>query len=456
MSSPLWHDTLCAGDVMGATRSPLPGNVDADVAIVGAGYTGLWTAHYLLATDPGLRVVVVEAEHVGFGASGRNGGWCSAITPMSVTSVARHHGADAAVRLQRAMNDTVVEVGRASAEAGIDCQFHRGGYLSLARTPPQVERARRSIATWRAFGFGADDHRWMDAGEARSRVAASDVLGATYTPHCAAIHPARLVRGLAEAVERAGATIYESTPVTRIEPRRLSTDRGQVRADVVVRATEAYTARLPGTRREIVPVYSLMVATEPLSRSLLDGIGWAGRETLDDGRKLIVYAQRTADGRVAFGGRGSPYHFASAIRPEHELDRRVHRRIEQTLVEIFPALAGVGITHRWGGPIGIPRDWHCSVGYEPTTGLAWAGGYVGDGVATANLAGRTIADLVTNRASDLTTLPWVQHRSRRWEPEPLRWLGVNAMLRLPASIDRYELRTGREERWRTAVLERLR
>lgn len=449
----LWHASLDAAQW--APRAPLGTDIDVDVAIVGAGYTGLWTAYYLAERDPGLRIAVVEASTVGYGASGRNGGWCSALLPMSLDTMAAGHGRDAAVRLQREMFATVDEVGAVAAREGIDCHFVKGGTLVLARNPAHTGRLQAEIEHLRSYGFGEEDVAWLPATEARSRLAATDVEGAQFTPHCASIHPARLARGLAVAVERRGVAIYEDTPVTAIEPGRLRTERGTVTAEVVVRCTEAFTSSIAGLRRDIAPVYSLMVATEPLPASFFDAIGWAERSTFSDARRMVIYGQRTADDRIAFGGRGAPYHFGSALKPSFEQHRRVHDLLEQTLHELFPPLGDVRITHRWGGAVGVPRDWQCSVGLDRTTGMAWAGGYVGDGVGTTNLAGRTLADLITGTTSELVDLPWVGHRSRRWEPEPLRWIGINSMVRLPIGIDRYEERHRRPERWRSAILDRM-
>ena len=157
---------------------------------------------------------------------------------------------------------------------------------------------------------------------------------------------------------------------------------------------------------------------------------------------------------MAFGGRGAPYHFGSAISPEFERDSDVHRALQRTLVELFPALADAAITHRWGGPLGITRDWFSSVGLDDATQMAWAGGYVGDGLSTTNLAGRTLRDLILGRTSDLTSLPWVNHRSRRWEPEPFRYVGINAGLRLAGTADRAEDRSGRST-WHARALDKL-
>jgi glycine/D-amino acid oxidase-like deaminating enzyme len=439
----LWLDTVPGTLEPGA---PLPGDRDVDVAIAGAGFTGLWTAYYLSRADPGLRIAICEKEIAGFGASGRNGGWCSALFPASLAKLDRMAGRPRAIAMYRAMEQTVDEVGLAAAAESIDCHFAKGGTVGLARSPAQLDRAAAEVREARAFGFGEDDLRLLTAGEARRVAGASGVLGGTFTPHCAAIHPARLARGLAETLRRRGVALFERTPVLDIRPGRLVTATGTVRAPYVIRATEGYTPRLPGLRRAIAPVYSLMIATAPLPDAAWDEIGLAGRPTFGDLRHLIIYGQRTADGRLAFGGRGAPYHLGSAVRPAFDRVPAVFAALRRTLAELFPALATARFTHAWGGPIGVPRDWCASVGLDRATGLGWAGGYVGDGVSTTNLAGRTLADLITGADTDITRLPWVDHRSPSWEPEPLRWLGVNAGLQVMSWADRQEARTGRPSR----------
>jgi glycine/D-amino acid oxidase-like deaminating enzyme len=450
----LWLDTLTEGDVL-QRRAPLPGPTDADVAIVGAGYTGLWTAYYLARRDPSLRIVVLEREFAGFGASGRNGGWLSNLLPISWETIAAQSSRDGAVAWQRAADATVDEVLAVARTEGIDAQTAKGGFLHVATTELQAARLRSEVERARQWGFGESDLRWLSRTEARSRVAADRVYGGTWTPHCAAVHPARLVRGLAEAVERLGVTVHEGTPVTAIEPRVARTPFGDVRAPVVVRALEGYTATLRGSRRDLLPLYSLMLATEPLPDDFWDEVGWSGRETLSDDRRLIIYAQRTADGRIAIGGRGAPYRLASRIRPAHEQARGVHDQIRHSLVELFPQLADARITHRWGGVLGVPRDWWPSVDLDRATGLARAGGYAGDGVAMSNLAGRTLADLITGEDTELTRLPFAGHRSPLFEPEPLRWIGVNTGLHLAAAIDERERRTGRPASLLDRVMTRL-
>jgi glycine/D-amino acid oxidase-like deaminating enzyme len=434
-----------AGDDL-TPRPSLDGSVDVDVAIVGAGFTGLWTALYLARADPTVRVTVLEAEAAGFGASGRNGGWCSALFPASLDSLAQRSSRSAALAQHQAMRGSVDEVLRVATEEGIDAHGAKGGTISLARSEPQWARARAEVEHARSWGRGEDDLRLLDAGEAQAVLAATRVLGATYTPDCAAIHPARLVRGLAEAVERRGVVLHERTPVTAIEPGRVTTRHGILRAEHVIRATEGYTRSLAGERRSLIPVYSLIIATEPLPAETWDEIGLRRRETFTDQRHLIIYGQRTADDRLVFGGRGAPYHFGSRIRPGYDRDDTVFEALRATLIDLFPVVRRAEVTHRWGGALGIARDWTASVGLDRTTGLGWAGGYVGDGVSTTNLAGRTLADLVLGRDTDLTRLPWVGHRSRSWEPEPIRWLGINAGLRAMGLADHEEARTGRPSR----------
>ena len=449
-----WFDSL-AEPVL--PRPPLQADLDLDVAIVGAGYTGLWTAYYLAGLDPSLRVAVVEKEVAGFGASGRNGGWCSAFFAMSDATLAEQVGLAGMHAMRRAMEHSVDEVGAVAAAEGIDCHYRKGGSISLARTSAQLAAARGEVEEARSLGVSQDDLRWCDQVEAFELVGATRVLGGVFTPHCAAIHPARLVRGLAEAVERRGVTIYEGSPVSgfsRAGPRgvnRLQTPGGRLRADVVIRATEGFTARLPGRRREVVPLYSLMVATEPLPEPTLETVGVNGGLTFTDGRHLIIYGQRTADGRLAFGGRGAPYHFASGIEETFDQVPAVHSALKATLVELFPSLAGVAFTHTWGGPLGVHRDWYPSVRFDRASGLGSAGGYVGDGVSTTNLAGRTLADLITGRDTPETHLCWVGHRSPPWESEPLRWLGLNAGLLAMQWGDRTEARTGRPSRLAASV-----
>jgi glycine/D-amino acid oxidase-like deaminating enzyme len=438
-----WHDTV-PGSL--EPRPDLAEDLEVDVAIAGAGLTGLWTAYYLNRADPSLVIALCEREIAGYGASGRNGGWCSALFPASLSKLDRLAGREAAIAMYRAMQHTVNEVGTVAIAEGIDCHWAKGGTVQFARSPSQLERAREEVSEARLYGFDETDVRLLSAEQARDIGGASNALGGVYTPHCAAIHPARLARGLAELLVAQNVLLFEQTPVTALDKGKLVTPGGTVRARYVIRATEGYTPGLPGLHRAIVPVYSLVIATAPLPERVWDEIGLDLRPTFSDLRHLIIYGQRTADGRLVFGGRGAPYHFGSAVRPSFDREPDVFAALRATLIELFPVLRDVAVTHAWGGPIGIARDWCASVGLDRHSGVGWAGGYVGDGLSTTNLAGRTLADLIIGNDSKITRLPWVDHRSPRWEPEPFRWLGINAGLRSMTWADHSEARTGRPSR----------
>jgi glycine/D-amino acid oxidase-like deaminating enzyme len=433
----------------------MPGDTVADVAIVGAGYTGLWTAYYLKRQQPDLRVVVIESEIAGYGGSGRNGGWCLGEMAGNKDRLAERHGRGPVMALMREMFATVDEVGKVAAAEGIDCHFHKGGILTFATNTAQFVALHNSIQHERSWGFGEEDFRWLGPAELGKRARVAGSQGALYTPHGAALHPARLVRGLARVVEGLGVSIFEKTRADSIEPRQVRTNRGVVKADAVLRCTEAFTVQLPGQSRTYIPVYSLMIATEPLPPGFWETAGFEDRPTFNDARRLVIYGQRTIDGRLAFGGRGARYHFGSKLDPSFERQSSVHDAVARILWDLFPELGDAAITHRWGGAVAVPRDWQPSVRFDKETGVGHAGGYVGDGVAAANLGGRTLADLVLEKETDLTRLPWVGHRSKAWEPEPLRWIGVNAATRLVPAIDRGEAKSGRRSRVLAGALKLL-
>lgn len=434
----LWHDGS-------APVSPRPGlqpvdlGTSWDVVIAGAGFTGLWTALGILRNTPGAQVLLLEKNIAGFGASGRNGGWVSALFPTETPALIRRHGHAAAEALRVAMAQTVDEVGRLASDYGIDCDFRKGGTTVLARNDVQLERARHHLAVTDELGI--DRLEWREPADT---VQATGVRGATWTPDCARVNPWALVRGLALAVEREGGVIREGTAATALRPGAVWTEHGTLRSHTVIDALEAYRQSLPGRRRMTLPLYSLMIATEPLPDSVFDEIGLAHGETFSDYRRLIIYGQRTADNRIAFGGRGAPYHFGSRIRPSYDRVPRVFDALRDTLTDMFPILSSASITHRWGGPLGIPRDWHARVVFDPERRMGTAGGYVGDGVGLSQLAGFTLADLVTGVDSPRTRLPLVDTRWPLWEPEPLRYLGSMAGIIGTSIADRIEERTGRE------------
>ncbi len=423
-----WWTELGGPPPRAQRRPPLRGRSTADVCIVGGGYTGLWTAYYLAKAAPELRIVVVEAQFCGFGASGRNGGWVSALLP----GPARRYG-PGVERMHQAMRDTIGEIARVAGVEGIDARFVQGGRLSVARTPAQLERLQAEVVRNGNEPGGDPDTVLLDDRKLAAHVRVAGALGGSWTPHCARIQPAFLVSGLARAVERAGVQVYEGSRASRLESSRVETAEGSVAAKWVVRATEGYTAGLPGQRRTWLPMNSSMIVTDPLPAAAWDEIGWSGCATLGDEAHAYCYAQRTADGRIALGGRGVPYRYSSRTDLDSSNPGSTAASTVSSLIALlhnmFPASRKAGIAHTWSGLLGVPRDWCATVGLDPATGLGWAGGYVGDGVATSNLAGRTLTDLILGRSTELTRLPWVGRQPRRWEPEPLRYLGVHGLYR---------------------------
>lgn len=417
-------------------RAALPGDRDADVCIVGAGYTGLWTAYYLKQLDPGLRITILEARFAGFGASGRNGGWLSGLPPGHRGVLAKAHGTDGVIAWQRVLNDSVDEVIDVAAREGIDADIVKGGNLEVARTPAQAKRLRRGVDEDR--GWGVEGIEILTAAESEARIRVDSTVLSAFNPHCARVQPAKLVRGLADVVERLGVTIHEQTPVTEIASGRAETPHGVLRAPVILRATEGFTARMRGLRRRWLPMNSAMIATEPLPAEVWDAIGWDGRETLGDLAHGFFYAQRTADDRIAIGGRAVPYRYASRIDNDGTVGQDTIDYLAHVLHTVLPQTHGVPIAHGWCGVLAVPRDWTATVRFDAASGLGEAGGYVGHGVTATNLAGRTFADLVLKRSTPLTALPWVGHRSRTWEPEPLRWLGVRGLYTAYKLADRQE------------------
>ena len=422
-------------------RAALAGDSTADVAIIGAGYTGLWTAYYLKKADPGLNVIVIEKEFAGFGASGRNGGW---LTGGFAWNHARYlkTSTEAGVRgMVAAMNTTVDEVIRVTEAEGIDADIRRTDELMVATLPAQLGRMKDEVAHRRHWGEEDRVHE-IGGDELAKRIRIPGALGAMVVTNVARVQPAKLVRGLAAAVEKLGVRIVEGTTVTALEKVVVTTDKGLVRAPVILRCTEGFTAGLPGLKREWLPLNSAQIATEPLPPEVWDQIGWDGHEILGDFANAYCYCQRTREGRITVGARGVPYLYGSNLDTNGAPDAETIRRLTAILHKHFPAAAKAKIDHAWCGVLGVPRDWCATVGLDTATGIGWAGGYVGVGVSTSNLAGRTLADLALDRKTDLTTLPWVNRRVRSWEREPFRWLGVTGMYALLNAADRSEARPG--------------
>ncbi|HXE44530.1 MAG TPA: FAD-binding oxidoreductase [Conexibacter sp.] len=420
-------------------RPRLDGDRDADVCIVGGGFTGLWTAYRLKRARPQLEVVVLERDYAGFGASGRNGG--------SLLPAFGAHGAAVDPAIERALRESVADIERVCGEERIDCDWHAGGALRVARGAAQTARLRAAVAQQRAAGVEELHELGADALAARIRIAGASA--ALWTPHGVRVQPAKLVRGLAAAAARRGVRIFEGTAVRELQPAgargdaaRAVSARGAVRAPVVLCCLEGFAHGLRDQRRVLLALNSAMVVTAPLPEATWAQIGWAGQELLGDNAHAYVYAQRTADGRIALGGRGVPYRYGSRTDRDGRTQRRTIAGLVRMLHTLFPGTVGTPIEHAWCGVLGVARDWQPAVRLDRASGIGFAGGYVGVGIAASNLAGRTLRDLALGEDTELTRLAWVGHRARRWEPEPLRWIGANLVYALYRAADRREAASG--------------
>ena len=424
------------------TRRPaLQGDVTADVAIIGAGYTGLWSAWYLKQARPDLNIIILEKDFAGYGASGRNGGWCMGTFAWDHERYAATSSRQAVLDMAAHLRGTVDEIARVCQDQGIDADFLPTEELMIASNPAQMARLKAELAHRHHWGE-VDRVRALSAAEVSQRISVPGVTGALSITGMARIQPAKLVRGLADAVERAGVRIVEGTEVLSYSKGQVITAKGIVTAPVILRGTEGFTATIKGHKRDWLPLNSAQIATAVLPPEVWAQIGWDGHELIGDLNNSYCYCQRTREGRITVGARGVPYKFGSKMDKNGAPDAETIRRLTEVLHRYFPQAAAYPIEHAWCGVIGVPRDWCATVGFDKATGLGWAGGYVGVGVSTSNLAGRTLADLVLGKDTEITRLPWVNRRVRVWEREPLRWLGVHTMYTLLRWADKREERLG--------------
>ena len=426
----LWMDQL---DEPLLARPALAEDLDVDVAIIGAGYTGLWTAYYLKLQAPGLKIAIIEAQTAGFGASGRNGGWL-----MGNLLGEDRLLADLSPVQRRASYDLLHnipdEVEIVLEREGIACDYRKGGVLyCAARYPEQETSLRQYLDSLHKQGLNENDYRWLNPEQLAQQIRIAKPYGGIFAPHVATLHPAKLVRGLARTVERMGVRIYENSPVTHWQAGSLRTAQASVRSRWVVPAVEGYSVTLPPLGRYQLPVQSLIVATEPLSAATWDEIGLSNGQAFSESSRQVTYGQRTADNRLVFGARGG-YQFAGKLRHDFNLTRSEIELRRYLFGELFPQLKNVQITHGWGGNLGMSRRFKPHMLCDPASGIALSGGYGGEGVGASNLGGRTLADLILQRDTELVHQPWVIPRRgldalRAWEPEPCRWLGYNAIIR---------------------------
>ncbi|MGM0987681.1 MAG: NAD(P)/FAD-dependent oxidoreductase [Pseudomonadota bacterium] len=424
--SNFWADSA-PGDA--SPRPALTGHHEADVAIIGAGLTGLWTAYYLKTLSPGLAIRVLEAERVGHGASGRNGGWVIG-SLAGLSRLVEGLSRDERGACCRMLADNVDAIGATLEREGIEAEFHKGGAIhAAARYAGQEAIQRAYLEHLHALGHAEEACYWLDAAELAERAHFRNPRGGVFQRDCATVHPLKLLRGLAGRLEAMGVTIHEQSRVRSRHPRGVTTESGHLRAEVTVSATEGYCAGLAEMQRYVLPVQSLVIATEPLPASRWAEIGMAGRPAFADASRLVNYGHRTADDRLLFGARGN-YRLGGRPTSGQAIPARAVTLRRDLLVDLFPALEGVTITHGWGGSLGLSRRFRPHALLDRASGLAMAGGYAGEGVAASHLFARTLADMILERDTDLTRMPWAMdethpsHGLRRWEPEPFRWLAA--------------------------------
>lgn len=441
-TSSYWHET--SRHVPGPI---LQGDHSVDVAIVGGGFTGLWTALQLREAEPSMRVAVIEREVIGFGASGRNGGFAMTLLDMSLAHLRRNHGDAAAKAAHDAVATSVTEMGEAIDRHGIDCEWRHGGLMVVATNRPQQERIDADLDAAEALGL--DGFRRLSAEQAQAEVHSPTYVGGLREEHCGVVHPAKLVRGLAGAVSRAGAQVFERSDVTSITEAsdghagariRITTPRGTVDAEQVVLATNAWASETEWFRHKIVPLYTYIAMTEPLTDRQWDSVGWDSHCGIEDKRNFVHYYRRTLDGRILWGGSDGVIRYRGRIAPRYDRDSRVLARLTETFHRTFPQLADVGFTHHWGGPVGITAAFLPVFGTLSDRRLHYGLGYNGHGVAPSHTGGKILRDLVLGRTSELTGLCFVDSRETRFPPEPLRWIGAEftrrSLLRQDAQFDR--------------------
>ena len=416
------------------------GDLTCDVAIVGGGLSGLWTAWALTQLDPHLSVAVLEAEHLGYGASGRNGGWLSAKQVGVRRALAKGPGGREAVALMQDRLDSAIgEV--VSILGADDLDARRGGWTQIARSASELRRLAAYLEECRRWGMDESSIRLMSAEETFERVHAHGIVGGLHSPNCYRVDPVKMVFRLAELVSAGGTQIYTNARVSGIEPGRLTVGDFSVRAGRIVVATEGYTAAQSGQRRRMLPLNSSLLVTERLTAQQWDAVGWQQCDGIAGAAHTYFYGQRTPDGRIAIGGRGKPYRFGSATDQSGEIDERTVRALMGVLDDLFP---GVGLTpaHAWCGVLGVTRDWSPFIDFDRASATLRMGGYAGQGLTAAYLAGLAAADLLCGRTTPLSTSPWVRPAPRRWEPEPLRWVGANGLYLAYTLADRHEARSG--------------
>ena len=405
---------------------PVKGDLKVDVAIIGGGFTGLSTAYHLRRDNPGMKVAVLEAEVVGYGASGRNGGFSMTLFGLEPAVTKALFGQQRTVEAHRYMERAVDYVDALVKEHKIQSDYWFPGFLRAATTPGYVKRIQHDLEILTSMGITGIE--WIDAEKIRAEVDSPLFLGGWWEPRCGLLDPAKQARELKRIAIQSGAEVYEETPVTDIKREgkfTLKTPSGAVTADKIVFATNAYSHLIPGLRSKQVPAFTHMVVTEPLTEKQLKTIGWKNRQGIEDARNLVHYFRLTIDNRIAMGGSDVSISYGRDM--ERDLNPRTFADLERDVVRLFPSLKGIQFTHRWGGPVSVPMDMAPAIGFLGDARAVYSLGCVGHGVSMTHLNGWTIADLLLERKSDLTDIWFVNRRMIPWPPEPLRLVASQAI-----------------------------
>lgn len=408
------------------TEPSLSENYTTNITIIGGGLSGLWLAYYLKQAAPSLTITIFEQKQVGYAASGRNGGWLSSEVPIEKANLLKKEGMTEAEidALYTAMKEAVTEVKNICVQEHIECDLIQGGILTIATNSAQSARLSQ---------FSQDTTSYMiSESDAKKRINIPSIVAAHYNEIGARIHPLKLLLSLKKILLDRGVKMYENHTVCSIKKNSLTVSSNNkvniATSDHIITCTEASSSMFLNSTR-VIPVNSSIIVTEVISSERWEKIGWAGRELLADDAHLFFYAQRTFDDRILIGGRGSPYQFGAKDSGDGHLDKNVAKQLLKRLHELFP-FEKFSIEYAWKGSIGITRDWCATVSYNPTEQIGHIYGFVGSGVTTTNLAARTMVDKILGKHTHLTSLPWNDHLSPKWEPDPLRWCAIHGMYTL--------------------------
>jgi glycine/D-amino acid oxidase-like deaminating enzyme len=398
---------------------PLQGDLDVDIAIIGAGFTGLSTAYNLCKQDPSLAVAVLEAEVVGFGASGRNGGFSMTLFGLepAVTKLLFSH--EKTVEAHRYMERSVDYVDELIKEHDLQSDYWFPGFLRAATTPGYVKRIQHDLELLTSMGITGIS--WIEADEIKKEVDSPRFLGGWWEPRSGLLNPAKHVRELKRIAIQLGAKVYEETPVLAIQRDAnftLTTPHGKIVAKKVIFATNAYSHLIPQLKRKQVPAFTHMIVTEPLNQAQLDEIGWKNRQGIEDARNLVHYFRLTIDNRLTIGGSDASLAYGGDM--GRDMNNDTFTQLENDILWLFPHLKGIRITHRWGGPVSVPLQMAPAIGYLGDERAIYSLGCVGHGVSMTHLNGRTLADLAMERKTDLTEVWFVNRHMIPWPPEPIR------------------------------------